>query len=98
MQGTVNCQTGEVHLHFSALFLFSIGALYRAAPLLIDTTLTTETSTGERFQSNGSRLTNGRGKLVGVAQVPETQDPLLNAFLMLPAEALAELSVEFAFS
>lgn len=36
-------------------------------------------------------------RLVGVARVPTTTDPLLNTFLMLPTDALAVLSATLTF-
>ena len=98
VQGWVNVEKGMADLKLKALFLFSIGTLYRAPPLKIETTLTTGTSQGVSFRAEGQSLLNGRGKLVGVASVPATQDPWLNAFLRLPTEALAQLAVELRFS
>lgn len=90
----MNWVDGEANLRFRAQFAFSIGSLYKAEPLIVETTLTTGTSEGQRFQSVGSVLVKGRGRLVGVASIPKTQDLFLNAFLQLPTEALAELAVE----
>ena len=94
----MDVEKGTAELKLDALFLFSIGTLYRAPPLKIETTLTTGISQGVSFRAEGQTLSNGRGKLVGVASVPVTQDRLLNAFLRLPTEALAQLSVELRFS
>ena len=58
------------------------------------TDLTTEESKGRLLQGKGERWTSSSGKarLVGVAEVPKTNDFLLNTFLQLPTNALAELS------
>eukprot|EP00210_Caulerpa_lentillifera_P003759 g3591.t1 len=98
LKGTVDTSTGETQLMFVAEFLFSIGALYKAPPLSIDTVLTTGYSTGVILSADGSPLVNGRGKLVGAARVPRTGDWFLDSFLMLPTDALAQLAVEIIFS
>jgi hypothetical protein len=73
--------------------------MYRAAPLTVSTTLTTESSRGELRAGTGRRLrADGRARLVGVARVPPTSDAFINGFLMLPTDALAVLSAELEFS
>jgi hypothetical protein len=65
----------------------------------VATTLTSEASEGALRSATGSRLqADGRARLVGVARVPPTDDPVLNAFLRLPTDALAVLSAELSFS
>lgn len=91
--------TGRADLEFLADFAFSAEPLYRAAPLVVSTTLTTEHSEGAFRSGDGVRLDgNGRARLVGVARVPVTGDPFLDNFLMLPTDALAVLSAELRFS
>lgn len=75
------------------------GPLYRAAPLTVATTLTTEASDGVMRHGVGQRLrADGRARLVGVARVPRTEDAFVNTFLQLPTDALAVLSAELEFS
>ena len=82
-----------------ASFEFTAGALYTAAPLTVETTLTTEASDGVLRRGVGQRMSaEGRARLVGVARVPRTEDALLNAFLQLPTDALAVLSAELDFA
>ena len=99
LEGTLDPATGRVDLDFLASFEFTAGPLYTAAPLTVATTLTTESSDGVLRHGTGQRLrADGRARLVGVARVPRTEDGLLNAFLMLPTDALAVLSAELKFS
>jgi hypothetical protein len=99
LAGTVDPATGEVNLEFFAGFEFTAGPLYRAPPLEVSTTLTSESSQGVLRSGSGRRLAgDGRARLVGVARVPATADALLNGFLMLPTDALAVLSADMEFS
>jgi len=101
LAGTVQPASGIVQLDFDAEFRFTAGPLYAAPPLLVRTTLTTESSSGEIHAATGRRMAPGGGaaRLVGVARVPRVEggDVLLNAFLQLPTDALAVLSCEFEF-
>lgn len=58
-QGTINRESGEVSLDFDCEFFFTIGPLYVAPPLVINTLLTTETTRGRFRDGIGSRL-NGK--------------------------------------
>lgn len=99
LEGTLDPATGRVDLDFLASFEFTAGPIYRAAPLTVATTLTTEASDGVLRHGVGQRLrADGRARLVGVARVPRTTDGFLNTFLMLPTDALAVLSAELKFS
>jgi hypothetical protein len=98
LEGFVDPMTGRVDLNFDAEFQFTAGSLYRASPLQVATTLTTEESSGPLRQGRGQRLdANGRVRMVGVARVPPTGDKFLDTFLMLPTDALAVLSAELVF-
>lgn len=98
LEGWIDPATGEANLEFLAAFEFTAGPLYQAPPLVVSTTLTTESSEGPLRQGTGQRLTtDGRARLVGVARVPTTTDAFLNTFLMLPTDALAVLSAELQF-
>lgn len=98
LEGTIDLSTGEVNLDFSATFDFTAGPLYRAPSLLVQTTLTTESSAGVIHQARGSRMKEGRATLVGVARVPKVEDMFLNAFLFLPTDALAVMQAELVLS
>lgn len=99
LKGTINRVTGEAALDFLAGFEFEAGPFYKAPPLVVETSLTTENSRGPLLKGTGSRMNgNGRAKLVGVARVPKTGDGFLDGFLMLPTDALAVLSADIDFS
>lgn len=99
LEGFVDPATGEAELEFLADFQFTALPLYSAAPLVVSTTLTTESSRGPLREGTGQRLGgDGRARLVGVARVPVTGDAFLDNFLMLPTDALAVLSAEIQFS
>ena len=83
--GTVDTNTGEVQLSFDSQFCFSIGKLYSAPPLRVNTVLTTQESVGKMRSGRGSRLRVNKGnqddkttiisddcRLVGVSTVPKT--------------------------
>ena len=99
LRGTINKLTGQTDLEFLATFEFTAGPLYKASPLIVQTNLTSETSSGELLSGKGQRLAaDGHLKLVGVARVPKTgDDSFLDTFLMLPTDALAVLSAEIKF-
>lgn len=89
----------QVDLEFKAKFLFSVGNLYRAPPLLVATILTSEGSRGAMKAGRGDRLGgDGRCRLVGVATVDPIDDVLMNSFLGLPTECLAELNADISLS
>lgn len=89
----------QVNLKFRAKFCFSIGSLYKAQPLLVETVLTSEESTGEMRGGRGERLDeSGKCRLVGVATVEPIDDILMDNFLSLPTECLASLNAVISFS
>ena len=104
LSGWVRRATGEVSLDFEAKFRFSAFGLYRPPPLFVSATLTTGEAKGQSDKSSGVRLSGrgealrgeegGRVALSGVAVVEPVGDFLLDAFLMLPTECLAELKAE----
>ncbi|KAL8253171.1 hypothetical protein R6Q59_036864 [Mikania micrantha] len=97
--GIINLKSGKVDLKFKAKFLFSIGSIYKAPPLLVETLLTSEESKGSIRSGSGERLDEqGRCKLVGVATVEPIDDFLMNSFLGLPTECLAILNATINFS
>ena len=88
----------QVELEFSADFMFSIGSLYRAPPLAVETLLTTEVAKGHMRQGEGRRLdSHGSCKLVGVAPIVRVNDVFMNAFLTLPTECLAIMQTQLTF-
>lgn len=98
-QGNINQESGKVDLVFKAKFLFSAGSLYKAPPLLVKTVLTSEESKGNVKSGRGKRLDEeGKCRLVGVATVDPIDDFLMNSFLGLPAECLADLNAVISIS
>lgn len=99
LKGFIERATGKVELEFSANFLFSVGSLYRAPPLVVDTLLTTEMAQGRLRQGQGKRLdSEGCCRLVGVAPLARIEDAFMNAFLTLPTDCLAIMAATFNFS
>ncbi|XP_076937374.1 uncharacterized protein LOC143604947 [Bidens hawaiensis] len=98
-RGIINLESGKVDLKFKAKFWFSMGSIYKAPPLLVETLLTSEESKGSIRSGSGERLDEqGRCKLVGVATVEPIDDFLMNSFLDLPTECLAILNATITFS
>ncbi|KAI3751059.1 hypothetical protein L2E82_22078 [Cichorium intybus] len=98
-RGIINLESGKVDLKFKAKFWFSVGSIYKAPPLLVETLLTSEESKGNLRSGNGERLNEqGKCKLVGVATVEQIDDFLMNSFLDLPTECLAILNATITFS
>ncbi|KAK1431662.1 hypothetical protein QVD17_08187 [Tagetes erecta] len=99
LRGIINVESGKVDLKFKAKFWFSMGSIYKAPPLLVETILTSEESKGSIRSGIGERLDEqGRCKLVGVATVEPIDDFLMNTFLDLPTECLAILNAIITFS
>lgn len=96
LRGTLDPQTGACELEFDAEFCFSAGPFYKASPLRVQTVLTTGQSKGARLSGAGRRrdAKTSSVRLAGVARVPKTGDAFLDAFLMLPNDALAVLEGE----
>ncbi|PSS32404.1 Auxin transport protein like [Actinidia chinensis var. chinensis] len=99
LQGIISRKSGKVDLQFKAKFWFSIGSIYRAPPLLVETVLTSEESKGRLRSGTGERLNEeGKCRLVGVATVDPIDDPFMDSFLRLPTECLAVLNATISFS
>ena len=95
LEGTINKNSGEVFLKFESKFLFSIGAMLRFPELIVKTLLKTGKVKGKIHEGEGLVLqSNGTTKLVGIATIPKTGNQILDTFLSLPNEALAELKCE----
>ena len=95
LYGTIDKNSGEVLLNFESKFLFSIGAILKFPELIVKAILTTGTVKGKSHEGEGLVLqNNGRTKLVGIAIIPVTGNKILDTFLSLPNEALAELKCE----
>ena len=90
--GTINENSGEVLLNFESKFLFTIGALLKFPALTVKTILKTGKVKGTIHEGEGYPLqSNGTTKLVGISTIPKTGNKILDTFLDLPNEALAEL-------
>lgn len=97
-RGTINKESGKVDLEFKSKFWFSVGSVYRAPALLVETVLTSEESIGTIRRGKGEKLgETGRCKLVGVATVQPIDDFFMDSFLRLPTECLASLNAIVSF-
>ncbi len=95
LEGTINKNSGEILLIFESKFVLSIGTIIKFPDLLIKTILTTGEVTGKLQTCKGMVLQkNGTTKLVGISKIPLTGNNILDSFLNLPNEALAELQCE----
>tara|TARA_B100000700_G_scaffold208458_1_gene229104 strand:- start:8663 stop:9193 length:531 start_codon:yes stop_codon:yes gene_type:complete len=95
LEGTIDKNSGEVLFKFEARFIFSIGAMIKFPNLFVNTQLQTGEIKGKLHKSKGLVLQkNGKAKLVGISIIPETGNKILDTFLGLPNEALAELHCE----
>ncbi|XAR71750.1 hypothetical protein NMG60_11018157 [Bertholletia excelsa] len=98
-QGIINQKSGKVDFEFKAKFWFSVGSFYKAPPLMVETVLTSEESKGALKSGRGERLNeDGKCRLVGVATVDPINDFLMDSFLGLPTECLADLNAIISFS
>ena len=99
LEGTIDKNSGEVLLKFESKFLFSIGAMLQFPELIVKTLLKTGKVKGKIHEREGLVLqTSGTTKLVGIATIPKTGNKILDTFLSLPNEALAELQCEIKSS
>tara|TARA_Y100001968_G_C19071998_1_gene578847 strand:+ start:43 stop:570 length:528 start_codon:yes stop_codon:yes gene_type:complete len=95
LEGRIDKSSGEVLLKFESKFVFSIGRIIKFPDLLIKTLLTTGKVKGKLHGGEGKLLQkNGKVKLIGISTIPITKNSVLNTFLGLPNEALAELNCE----
>ncbi|KAG6413933.1 hypothetical protein SASPL_126648 [Salvia splendens] len=98
-RGEINQESGKVDLKFIAEFCFSVGSVYKARPLLVETVLTSDESKGKMREGRGERMDeDGKCRLVGVATVDPINDLFLDTFLSLPTECLADLNAVISFS
>jgi len=95
LKGTINKSSGEVLLNFESKFIFSIGSVLTFPELIVKTLLKTGKVKGKLHEGKGLALqNNGTTKLVGISIIPKTGNKVLDIFLGLPNEALAELKCE----
>ena len=95
LAGTIDKNSGEVLLKFESQFLFSIGAIIEFPGLIVNTLLKTGKVKSQLHEGEGQVLqNNGKTKLVGISRIPKTGNKILDTFLGLPNEALAELQCE----
>ena len=95
LEGTINKKSGEILFKFKSRFIFSIGNIIKFPDLLIKTSLTTGKVKGNLHEGKGLVLKeNGKTKLVGICIIPPTNNKIIDKFLGLPNEALAELQCE----
>ena len=95
LEGTIDKNSGEVLLNFESKFVFSIGAALKFPDLIVKSFLTTAKVKGKLHEGEGIILQkNCTAKLVGISSIPKTNNKILDHFLGLPNEALAELKCE----
>ena len=95
LEGTIDQNSGKVLLTFESKFLFSIGSMLKFPELIVKTLLKTGKVKGKLHYGEGVPLqNNGKTKLVGIAIIPKTDNKIMDTFLGLPNEALAELQCE----
>ena len=95
LEGTIDRNSGEVFLKFESKFIFSITTLITFPGLCIKTILTTGEVKSNLHKGQGLVIQkDGKTKLVGIASIPITGNKILDTFLSLPNEALAELQCE----
>ena len=95
LEGTIDNNSGEVLLKFESKFIFSIGSIIKFPHLLVKALLQTGIVKGKSHEGKGLLLQkDGKTKLVGISTIPKTGSKLLDSFLALPNEALAELKCE----
>ncbi len=92
LEGTIDKKSGEVLLKFKSKFLFSIGAMLKFPELIVQTLLKTGKVKSKLHEREGLVLQkDGTVKLVGISMIPKSNNKILDIFLGLPNEALAEL-------
>ncbi|MDM7936756.1 MAG: hypothetical protein QUV06_04790 [Cyanobium sp. CZS 48M] len=97
LEGVVDPASGGLALSFQARFVFGVGSLYRAPPLLVSTELVTGELRSRRHRCCGQPLgADGTALLVGVATIEPSGEAWLDRFLGLPDEALALLRCRFS--
>ena len=95
LEGTIDKNSGKVLLEFQSKFIFSIGGILKFPELIVNTLLKTGKVKGNLHEAEGLPLqNNGTTKLVGISIIPKTGNKILDTFLGLPNEALAELRCE----
>jgi len=95
LEGTINKSTGEVELKFESKFILSFGTIMKFPYLSVKSLLKTGKVKSRIHAGIGLPLQkNGKIKLVGIATIPRTGNKILDTFLGLPNEALAELQCE----
>ena len=95
LEGTIDKNSGEILLRFESKFILNVGTMMKFPALLVKTSLQTGRVKGKLHESQGMVLQkNGQAKLVGTAMIAPTGNNILDTFLALPNEALAELRCE----
>ncbi|QHN92518.1 uncharacterized protein DS421_17g584450 [Arachis hypogaea] len=77
----------------------NLASIYKAPPLMVKTSLRSEESKGDIKSGKWKRLDEeGNCRLVGVAKIDPIDDSLMNFFLALPTECLADLNAVISVS
>ena len=92
LEGTINQESGDINLNFQARFKLKFASFFQFPSLIVKSLLKTGKVNTITYDSVGVPLQkDGKTKLVGVTKIPKTSNSLLNSFLFLPTNALAEL-------
>ena len=95
LEGNIDKDSGKILLEFESKFVLSIGEIFKFPDLLVNTSLKTGLVKSKLHTAQGLALRKtGKTKLVGIAIIPRTGNKILDTFLGLPNEALAELECE----
>ena len=90
--GNINTHSGEINLDFEARFSLQIFSKIVFPDLKIICCLTTNRVKTKLFEREGEKIKpTGEAKIVGIATIKKTNNYILDKFLSLPNEALAEL-------
>ena len=92
LEGTIDKNSGEILFEFESKFTFKIASIIRFPDLLVKASLITGKVQGKSHKGQGLVLQkNGKTKLVGISMIPKTGNKILDTFLGLPNESMAEL-------
>ncbi len=95
LEGTIDKKSGNILFTFESKFIFCIRRIIKFPNLLVKTSLNTGVVKSKLHEAKGLPLQkNGKAKLVGIAIIHPTGNKILDTFLRLPNEALAELECE----
>ena len=96
LEGNLNKDSGQILLNFEARFSLKILFIFKLPDLIIKSLLKSDKVKTNLHEREGMPLQeDGKARLVGIAKIAKTGNYLLDKFLFLPNDALAELVCEF---